>query len=1136
MTTNNHSIDSVKKIYDHVWHWIVKQTYEITDSPINSTNINNRKTKTNGIDHCQQTKSCQNMKCIISPKQTLIPQTKRITADYSDMERNNIYAETPPKTKPTSTSISPPTLVNGTSHYMPILQQQQQQRRPPPPPQQQPQPPSNNTRSANTMSNSSMSSFSTATSSSQSTTPSNSFRHDATSIMTRSADASSSCGLVTQTKNGTNNIKSKSTYDIDTAIPDRSKQQIKGENLNNNNNNNNSKCLNSMTNGNFVPLQVVKEDECLEVDPDRNQQCSKNGDEQQRMLIDILKQKYPRQHVSSSSSSAVSTPMMPRTNSPHHRSSSTDPTDEELTTSMTNGFIRGQRNRSSLPFIIKPASNISKSNSLGLCFLICGDETKKVLLPSYISCIDTLKALFVRAFPQHLTMKHMDTDDVRIYIREPDKDLFYQLEDMRDVKDRSVLKVVQLHNNNNNNSKPQVSFKEPESDELSIYVPFTSRPTLASEITYQRLSRLGRMPSTTSVLSTSRNGSIEDKSSSSVLTNSQISSNSTSSRSLSEPRRRINNNDTTSTANNQTHTNSNSLAPKGILTSPRSGSTTPTTVRFNDDDAQSKMIWMEKQLDSLTELVKELTRERTLNEQKLSKRTDVYKDINGKSFRQQLYELKVKMHTLRNDLISIRRMQQSLTDNFKTQLHDANKKIENHIHQLHQTDTRSAQCRSVEDELDLYMINSTKIDRDLEDLEASVEELQNDVKSKQCYVTMNDVESFALVLSTISRSLVDLKASFPVLREKISSLGPQSTLNDDQKFLHEEPERLDYTIKKCKRLTTMLYQLKRLAITQEQKSLSIKSLQRRFSFGTNGKAVDRKRLLEQIESISQNSDGRVKAIEKAEKLRECRLNYANQLETLKQMKYASEQIDGRDSSQCFDTRSLTNSILLSSSTRTSICSMQSTTDSVPLSNNCPSPSLSYIVRQALISPTNSAITSTNECKMRPQSLIKPPSKVTFSQQLITNGKSSANSRDHSTDSSLSTNGICINKKSKPTPPPRTQSTSSSAVSSAASCSSSSSSSTSSNGSANSRSINGYCGIIPLVISPDRRHNGRCNSFSSSSTDTDSVISNPRGTISHKSPTVLNTKPILISNGFHHKTSSSSSNNSTALMRASVTDL
>ena len=28
MTANNPNIDSMKKFYDHVWHWIVKQTYE----------------------------------------------------------------------------------------------------------------------------------------------------------------------------------------------------------------------------------------------------------------------------------------------------------------------------------------------------------------------------------------------------------------------------------------------------------------------------------------------------------------------------------------------------------------------------------------------------------------------------------------------------------------------------------------------------------------------------------------------------------------------------------------------------------------------------------------------------------------------------------------------------------------------------------------------------------------------------------------------------------------------------------------------------------------------------------------------------------------------------------------------------
>lgn len=193
------------------------------------------------------------MKSIVSPKpNNLLTSNKRTTPDYSDMERNNIYAETPPKSKAT--------LVNGTNHYMPVLQQRRA--------------PKVLIRHDLTQSmhdgtsTSSMSSFSTATCSSQSTTPSTSFRQDTTSIMTRSADASSAAGLINQT----NQTKSKSTYDIDTVTTDRSRQPMK-ENLNQNNNNNNSKCSNTITNGNFVPLQSVKEDECLEVEPDRTIRC-----------------------------------------------------------------------------------------------------------------------------------------------------------------------------------------------------------------------------------------------------------------------------------------------------------------------------------------------------------------------------------------------------------------------------------------------------------------------------------------------------------------------------------------------------------------------------------------------------------------------------------------------------------------------------------------------------------------------------------------------------------------------------------------------------------------------------------------------------------------------------------------------
>jgi len=36
-----------------------------------------------------------------------------------------------------------------------------------------------------------------------------------------------------------------------------------------------------------------------------------------------------------------------------------------------------------------------------------------------------------RAFPHHLTMKQMETDNIQIYIREMEKDIFYQLEDVK---------------------------------------------------------------------------------------------------------------------------------------------------------------------------------------------------------------------------------------------------------------------------------------------------------------------------------------------------------------------------------------------------------------------------------------------------------------------------------------------------------------------------------------------------------------------------------------------------------------------------------------------------------------------------------------------------------------------------------
>lgn len=180
-----------------------------------STNTISRKSKSNEINHYQSTKSSQSMK-------PMAP-AKMITPDYSEMERNNIYAETPSK-------IKSATIDADTSNYVCL----RPQRRPPVP--------------IRTDSIRSVGGTTVSSCSSQSTTTSNSYRQDSMNIMSRSVDAtssSSSSDLITPIKN---EMKSKSTFDIETSI------------LNHHN-----KSLNTITNGNFIPLESVKEDECLEI-------------------------------------------------------------------------------------------------------------------------------------------------------------------------------------------------------------------------------------------------------------------------------------------------------------------------------------------------------------------------------------------------------------------------------------------------------------------------------------------------------------------------------------------------------------------------------------------------------------------------------------------------------------------------------------------------------------------------------------------------------------------------------------------------------------------------------------------------------------------------------------------------------
>ncbi|XP_025154918.1 uncharacterized protein LOC105187420 isoform X28 [Harpegnathos saltator] len=116
----------------------------------------------------------------------------------------------------------------------------------------------------------------------------------------------------------------------------------------------------------------------------------------------------------------------------------------EVETSST-GFRRGGKQRSSLPVVRTPSKTLERP--LGLVFLQYRNETKRALLPNEITSIDTVKALFVRSFPKQLTMEYLDSPHVKVYIHDSNKDMFYELEDvrshLRDIKDRSVLRLFE---------------------------------------------------------------------------------------------------------------------------------------------------------------------------------------------------------------------------------------------------------------------------------------------------------------------------------------------------------------------------------------------------------------------------------------------------------------------------------------------------------------------------------------------------------------------------------------------------------------------------------------------------------------------------------------------------------------------
>ncbi|XP_038134198.1 SRC kinase signaling inhibitor 1 isoform X13 [Cyprinodon tularosa] len=110
---------------------------------------------------------------------------------------------------------------------------------------------------------------------------------------------------------------------------------------------------------------------------------------------------------------------------------------------MPTGFNRMNRFRQSLPLSRSASQNKLRSPDefSGVLFLQYGDETRRVHITHELSSMDTLHALIVHMFPQKLTAGMLKSPNTAILIKDEARNVFYELEDVRDIQDRSIIKI-----------------------------------------------------------------------------------------------------------------------------------------------------------------------------------------------------------------------------------------------------------------------------------------------------------------------------------------------------------------------------------------------------------------------------------------------------------------------------------------------------------------------------------------------------------------------------------------------------------------------------------------------------------------------------------------------------------------------
>ncbi|XP_006817356.1 coiled-coil domain-containing protein CG32809-like, partial [Saccoglossus kowalevskii] len=176
------------------------------------------------------------------------------------------------------------------------------------------------------------------------------------------------------------------------------------------------------------------------------------------------------------------------------------------------------------------------------------------------------------------------------------------------------------------------------------------------------------------------------------------------------------------------------------------------------------------------------------------------------------HALKKNCKQLREDLRQIRKLHLHQTQQSREMVREAFQNIQFVIQSkpsMNEHPVRAHRAK-VHQEFKQYCQRNERINRDLSDLEASVEEMRDDVINRKCHVGVQDVEGLAMGLGNVSKMLAEQKVCFPILGDDMKRVmsGEMEVVVQEERFIKEEPVRLDQCLKRCKKLTGTLFTLK----------------------------------------------------------------------------------------------------------------------------------------------------------------------------------------------------------------------------------------------------------------------------------------------------------------------------------------